>query len=145
MHIGFGKIAPTWSSETCVMADGPRSLPVCVDSTALIDHLEKASPADLRRQVRHAGMLKRRWTAKDLADSDAVTFVVAKNVIITVLEKQRHRSLSSIWTLAGLDPKTGKVVWTKTLPSAAFPGGVLVDRLGRTIVVHEDGSVSCFG
>jgi len=145
MHIGFGKIAPAWSSETFVMADGPRSLPVCVDSAALIDHLEKASPADLRRQVRHAGTLKRRWTAKDLADSDAVTFVVAKNTIITVLEKQRHRSLSSIWTLAGLDPKTGKVVWTKTLPSAAFPGGILVDRLGRIIVVYEDGSVSCFG
>ena len=145
MHIGFGKIAPAWSSETFVMANGPRSLPVCVGSAALIDHLKKASPADLRRQVRHAGTLKRRWTAKELLDSDAVTFVVANNVIITVLEKQRPRSLSSRWTLAGLDPKTGKVVWTKMLPSAAFPGGILVDRLGRIVVVHEDGSVSCFG
>ena len=121
MHIGFGKIAPAWSSETFVMADGPRSLPVCVDSAALIDHLKKAGPADLRRRVRHAGMLKRRWTAKELQDSDAVTFVVAKNTIITVLEKQRQRALSSNWTLAGLDPKTGKVVWTKTLRSAARP------------------------
>jgi len=145
MHIGFGKIAPAWSSETFVMADGPRSLPVCVDSAALIDHLKKASPADLRRQVRHAGTLKRRWTAKELQDSDAVTFVVANNVIITVLEKPRPRSLSSSWTLAGLDPKTGKVVWTKRLPSEVLPGGILIDRLGRIILVHEDSSVSCFG
>lgn len=145
MRIGFGKIAPAWSSETFVMADGPRSLPVCVDSAALIDHLNKAGPADLRRQIRHAGTLKRRWVANELRDSDAVAFVVAKNTIITVLEKQRHRALSSNWTLAGLDPKTGKVIWTKTLRSAALPGGLLVDRHGRIIVVHEDGSVSCFG
>ena len=145
MRIGFGKIAPAWSSETFVMADGPRSLPVCMDSAALIYHLNKAGPADLRRQERHAGTLKRRWVANELRDSDAVAFVVAKNTIITVLEKQRHRALSSNWTLAGLDPKTGKVVWTKTLRSAARPGGLLVDRHGRIIVVHEDGSVSCFG
>ena len=31
------------------------------------------------------------------------------------------------------------------LTSAALPGGVLVDRYGRIIVVHEDGSVSCLG
>jgi outer membrane protein assembly factor BamB len=144
VHLGFGKIPPAWSPEMFVMANGPRSLPVCVQSAALIDHLEKATPADLRQRFRYANQLKKSWTAQELEDSDAVAFAIAKNTILTVFEKQRRRSLSSNWTLAGLNPETGKIMWRQQLPSAALPGGVLVDRHGRIIVVHEDGSVSCF-
>ena len=145
MHAGYGKIPPPWSSEIFVMANGPRSLPMCIDSASLADHLEKAKPADLRRRPWYEGTLKRKRTVKELQDSDAVAFVVAKNAVITVLEQQRPRSLSSKWTLAGLDSETGKVIWTKPLKSAVLPGGLLVDRHGRIIVVHEDGSVSCLG
>jgi outer membrane protein assembly factor BamB len=144
MHMGSGKIPPAWSSEIIVMANGPRSLPMCVDSASLINHLDKAKPEDLRRPW-YAGKIERKWTVKEIQDSDAVAFVIAKNAIITALEKQRPRSLSSNWTLAGLNPGTGKVMWSKRLPSAVLPGGLLVDRHGRIIVVHEDGSVSCFG
>jgi outer membrane protein assembly factor BamB len=118
---------------------------MCIDSASLADHLEKAKPADLRRRPWYEGTLKRKRTVKELQDSDAVAFVVAKNAVITVLEQQRPRSLSSKWTLAGLDSETGKVIWTKPLKSAVLPGGLLVDRHGRIIVVHEDGSVSCLG
>ncbi len=145
MHLGSGKIPPAWSSEIFVTANGPRSLPMCVDSASLVDHLEKAKPANLRRQPWYAGTLERKWTVKEIQDSDAVAFVVAKNAVITVLEQQRPRSLSSKWSLTGLDPKTGKVIWTKPLKSAVLPGGILVERHGRIIIVHEDGSVSCFG
>ena len=127
------------------MADGPQSVPVCVDSTALVDHLAKASPADLRQQHGYAKSLKKRWMAEELKDSDTVAFVIANNAVLTVFEQQRPRSLSSTWTLAGLDPQTGRVMWRQRLSSAALPGGLLVDRHGRIIIVHEDGSVSCFG
>jgi hypothetical protein len=145
VHLGFGKIPPAWSAEIFVMANGPRSIPVCVESAALVDHLEEAGPTDLRQQFRYANKLKKSWIAKELEDSDAVAFAIAKNVILTVFEKQRPRSLSSNWILAGLDPETGKIMWRQQLPSAALPGGILIDRHGRVIVVHEDGSVSCFG
>jgi outer membrane protein assembly factor BamB/ubiquinone/menaquinone biosynthesis C-methylase UbiE len=144
MHIGFGKIPPAWSLDRLVMADGPQSVPVCVDSAALVDHLEKASPKDLRQQREYANA-KRSWTAEELKDSDTVAFVIANNAVLTVFEQQRPRSLSSTWTLAGLDPQTGRVMWRQRLSSAALPGGLLVDRHGRIIIVHEDGSVSCFG
>jgi len=144
MQLGSGKIPPAWSQDRLVMANGPRSLPICVDSAALIDHLEKAAPTDLRQQFAYANKLRKSWTAEELKDSDPVAFVLAKNAVITVLEMQRPRSLSSNWTLAGLNPETGKVMWKKQLPSAALPGGTLVDRNGKIIVVHEDGSVSCF-
>jgi outer membrane protein assembly factor BamB len=144
VHLGLGKIPPVWSPEMFVMANGPRSVPVCVESAVLVDHLEEASPTDLRQRFRYANKLKKSWTARELEDSDAVAFAIAKNVILTVFEKQRPRSLSSNWILAGLDQETGKIMWRQQLPSAALPGGLLVDRHGRVIVVHEDGSVSCF-
>ena len=144
VHVGFGKIPPAWSRTSFVMANGPRSVPVCVEIAAIVDYLEKATPANLRQQFRYANTLKKRWTARELEDSDTVAFVIAKNTVLTALEIQRPRSLSSNWTLAGLDPETGKVMWKQRLPSAALPGGILVDRHGRIIVVHEDGSVRCF-
>jgi hypothetical protein len=145
IHIGFGKIPSAWSTDRFIMANGPLSMPVCVDSSVLVEHLEKASRMNLRQQYRYANTLKKRWTAQELKDSDTVAFVIAKNAILTAIREQRPRSLSSNWFLAGLNPETGKVMWRKRLPSAVLPGGILVDRHGRIIVVHEDGSVSCFG
>ncbi len=145
IHIGFGKIPSAWSAEKFVMANGPLSMPACIDSGALVEHLEKASQMNLRQQYRYANTLKKNWTAQELKDSDTVAFVIAKNAILAAIQEQRPRSLSSNWTLAGLNPETGKVMWRKRLASAVLPGGLLVDRHGRIIVVHEDGSVSCFG
>ncbi len=145
VHIGFGKIPPAWSSDKLVITNGPRSIPVCVDTDVLVEYLEKATPADMRRQLAYANRIKKNWTAQELMGSDVVAFVMANNAVITALEKPRPRRLSSDWELAGLDPETGKVMWKQRLPSAALPGGVLVDRNSRIIVVHEDGSVSCLG
>jgi len=145
LHLGFGKIPPAWSADLLVIANGPQSVPVCVDCAVLVDYLEKASPKDLRQQSGYASTLKKNWMAQELKDSDTVAFVIAKNTILTAMETQRPRSLFSDWILAGLDRQTGKVMWKQRLHSAALPGGILVDRHGRIIVVHEDGSVSCFG
>jgi len=151
MNIGSGKIPPAWSSTVLIMANGPRSTPVCVDSVALIGYMEKAPPADLRGRQTDArppqsvhDTFKRKWTAQEFEGGDAVAFAVARNTIITVMEKQQPRALASDWTLVGLDPETGKVSWRQRLPSAAMPGGLLVNRTGQIVVVHEDGSVSCF-
>jgi outer membrane protein assembly factor BamB len=151
MNIGFGKIPPAWSSELLVMANGPRSVPVCVDSSALVSYLEKATEAGLRGRQTDArpqqsvhDTFKRKWMAQEFGGADAVAFAIAENTIVTALEKQRPRALASDWTVAGLDPETGKISWRQRLPSAALPGGILVNRHGQVVVVHEDGSVSCF-
>lgn len=145
IRIGSGKIPPAWSADTFVMASGPQTPPVCVDNATLVEYRGDTPRSDRPRQARHADPLKKRWTAQELRNSDPVAFVIAGNTIITALETPRPRSLASNWELAGLDPDTGKVVWRKRLPSAVLPGGVLVDRHGRIVVVHEDGSVSCLG
>jgi len=141
------------------MANGPRSAPVCVDNAALISFMEKAAGADLRGRQTDArpqqsvhDTFKRKWTAQGFEGGDAVAFAIAKNTIVTAMEKQRPRALASDWTLVGLDPQTGQVSWRQRLPAAptrsgaagVMPGGLLVNRHGQVVVVHEDGSVSCF-
>jgi len=116
-----------------------------VDINVLVDYLENATPANMRRQLAYANRIKKNWIAQELTGSDAVAFIMAKNTIITALEKPKPRRLSSDWELAGIDLETGKVMWKQRLPSSVLPGSVLVDRYGRIIVVHEDGSVSCLG
>ena len=133
------------------MANGPRSAPVCVENAALISFMEKATGADLRGRQTDArpqqsvhDTFKRKWTAQGFEGGDVVAFAMAKNTIVTAMEKQRPRALASDWTLVGLDPQTGQVSWRQRLPSAVMPGGLLVNRHGQVVVVHEDGSVSCF-
>jgi outer membrane protein assembly factor BamB len=87
---------------------------------------------------------KRKWTAQGFEGGDAVAFAIAKNTIVTAMEKQRPRALASDWTLVGLDPQTGQISWRQRLPSAVMPGGLLVNRHGQVVVVHEGGSISCF-
>jgi hypothetical protein len=145
IRIGSGKIAPAWSRDIFVMANGPQTVPMCVDNAALLAFRGVPGPSDRPRQARHQDPLKKRWTALELRNSDPVAFVIAGNTIITALETPRPRWRTSNWELAGLDPETGKVMWKTRLPSPVLPGGVLVDRHGRIVVVHEDGSVSCFG
>ena len=142
--IGFGKIPPAWSENMIIMANGPRSVPVCLDTTKLIDHLEKASPEGLEKQFSYINTLKKNWIAQELKDNDTVAFVMAKNAVLVALEEPKYRSLYPRWILAALHPETGKVIWRQQLPSAVRPGGLIVNRQGRIIVVHEDGSVSCF-
>ena len=144
VNIGFGKIPPAWSSEVLVMANGPRSIPMCVECAALTDHMETAKPADRRGRQSLHNTVKRRWMAQGFDGGDALGFAIAGNAIVTVMEKQRPRALAFEWTLIGLDPETGKAAWKQRLASAPLPGGVLVNRHGRVAVVHENGSVSCF-
>jgi outer membrane protein assembly factor BamB len=145
VRIASGKIPPAWSSKILVMADGPRSVPMCVENADLIEYKGTAGPSDRPAQARHADPLQRKWTAQGLQTSDPVAFVIAKNTILAVMEVPRPRRLASAWQLVGLDPETGKVIWRNPLASAALPGGVLVNRHGQIIVVHEDGSISCLG
>ena len=82
------------------------------------------------------------WSLKE---SDAVSLAIAKNAVIEVYQTQVVRHRNSRWTLRALEPDNGKLLWEQRLPSPALPGGLLVDRQGKVIVVMENGSVACYG
>ena len=51
----------------------------------------------------------------------------------------------STWTVTGVNPENGKVDWRTWLSKPAIPGGLLIDREGRVLVVHEGGGLTCLG
>ena len=80
-----------------------------------------------------------------LRESDAVSLAIAKNAVVEVYETPIIRHRNSRWSLRVMEPADGKVVWEQLLPSPALPGGLLVDRQGRIVVVMENGTVACYG
>ena len=84
------------------------------------------------------------WVATELEGSETVSLAVARNAAIVVCETPVEYSRNSRWTVRALDRENGKVSWEHELSSPALPGGLLVDRHGRVIVVQEDGTVACF-
>jgi hypothetical protein len=57
----------------------------------------------------------------------------------------KARDWRTAWRLCSLDRNGGDLISQQELPSEAVPGGLLVDRDGRVIVVMQDGTLSCFG
>ncbi len=46
---------------------------------------------------------------------------------------------------AGLEIRTGKVLWKHSLPAGPVRWGVAIDRNGRVVVSLGDGRAVCFG
>ena len=81
--------------------------------------------------------------------------------MLTVFETRGYESHQSRWSVAAYDLNNGSTIWehnlnpwgylgsrasmVNTLSEPALPGGLLVDRKGRVVVVLENGSVVCFG
>ncbi len=140
----IGKIPPAWSTDVIVTANGPHTVPACVDVAAIEGYVEEAAKLPPRRRMRQLHALKKRWTARDLQGNDTLAFAVTANAVLVVLEAPGHRSRFPQWSLAGLDLTTGTVAKAGRLPGAPLPGGLAVTRHGRVLVPLEDGRVVCF-
>jgi len=131
-----GKIPPAWDTERFVCVTGLNTNPICVRSADVEDYLKTGKSRRLPESA---------WVGEALVGSDTVSIALASNAVLTVSELPLPRQLKSQWILWSLDPENGSVQSRQTLPSAASPGGILVDRDGRVIVVMEDGTVACYG
>jgi hypothetical protein len=80
-----------------------------------------------------------------LGGSDTVSVAVAGDSILAVCSTPRRRHWQTTWKLYALDRTNGNRTSQQNLPSEALPGGLLVDRDGRVVVVMQDGSLACFG
>jgi len=143
--LSVGMIPPAWSSESIVFANGPKTVPVCVDFAAFEEHVTKYGSKNLPEQFRSLAALKKRWVANALEKNDTVSFAIAANAVIAVHETPQPGSRFSRWGVSALDPKNGTVIWKRDVPSAALPGGLLIDRDGRVIVTLQNGGIACLG
>ena len=71
--------------------------------------------------------------SSDLPDSIAVA--VTKNAVVFADASQ----------VTALELRSGKRLWSQTLPSAPVPWGMAVDGTGRVVLTLVDGQVLCIG
>ena len=155
--MGFGKIPPAWSSEMIVFANGPHTVPECVEMNHIEQYVRKVSPLPDQAKLAQFKELKRLWTANDLVDTsaaavtfrtndcDPVAFAIAENAVLVVYETPRARWRFSQWFVAALDPQSGKIIWKQEVPLRVLPGGLLVTGDGSVVVTLDNGGVVCFG
>ena len=136
MPVNSGKIPPAWNAQHLAFVDGRRKPPAALAASEVKAYFERSGG---RKRP------KPQWVAKTLSESDTVSLVVARGAILAACETPRARSLASKWQLCALDAEDGNVAAQLPLPSAALPGGLLVDRDGRVVVVLESGGVLAFG
>jgi len=135
LRLTSGKIPPAWDDGKIVLVEGRYTVPVCHTMESLQKYLRTGAPGARPGP---------RWRAEGLAQRDTVSLTLAGQSVLAVCEVPQPRQLASRWCLCCLNDE-GRSVWERNLPGPALPGGVLVDRDGRIVVVMADGVVACYG
>jgi len=166
-----GKIPPAWDDEKIVFVDGWNTLPKCFTSAQIEEYLteetreielpeyvwearEPGGPEQRKFRYNHAGH-------QTPTGRDTVSLAIARNAVLAVCETRGYSSLQSRWSVCALSPRDGSIIWEHNLSPwgilgerdsmvdtparPALPGGLLIDRDGRVVVVLENGNVLCFG
>lgn len=136
MTLCNGKIPPAWDDNKVVYVNGRRTTPACCSAEQL-DNCLARKDSKARPRVT--------WSARPLDGTDTVALALSKNAVLAVCETPIPRRRQSAWRLSALNRSDGSELWKHDLSGPALPGGLLVDRDGRIVVVLTDGHVECFG
>ncbi|MFC1574293.1 PQQ-binding-like beta-propeller repeat protein, partial [Candidatus Latescibacterota bacterium] len=166
-----GRICPAWNDELIVFVDGRNLMPSCFSVASMDEYLQQDVRASALPSERWTAQKPKGSEGRTLrtahsgyrlpVDRDTVSLAIVRNAVIAVYETVGYESHQARWSVAALDINDGSVVWehdlkpwgplvaranmVNTLAEPALPGGLLVDRAGRVVVVLENGSVVCFG
>ncbi|MHC4797796.1 MAG: outer membrane protein assembly factor BamB family protein, partial [Planctomycetota bacterium] len=144
----LGKVAPAWNDKKILLVKERHALPVLCDAGKMEEHYV-AKPKQ-KRPPRNWEVHwwnnpeNKLWSADWMANHEAVSLALAKNIPVVVCKWDVPRQLTNRWLLCALHPKKGVRMWQKNLPSPALMGGLLIDRDGRIVVALQDGGVMCF-
>jgi hypothetical protein len=136
LPIAGGKIAPAWDEQVLATVGGREKPLVCYAVDQVEQYLQRG-----KRNQRPA--LK--WTAAELPGSDTISVAVARDAILTVCKTPKFRDWRANWSLCTWDRDQGNLLSQVAVPAEGLPGGLLVDRDGRVVVVLQDGRVVCYG
>ncbi len=166
-----GRISPAWDDKTIAFVDGRNLMPSCFDVEDTYRYLQQdvrasALPEPLwswENPVKTGDRnFRTRHTGYQLPGSrDTVSLAIAGNAVVSVYETRGYESHQNRWSVAAHNRDNGSVLWehdvnpwgflgsrssmVNTLSEPALPGGLLIDRDGRVVVVLENGSIVCFG
>ncbi|MBW7997856.1 MAG: PQQ-binding-like beta-propeller repeat protein [Candidatus Glassbacteria bacterium] len=135
-----GRITPAWDDTRMVLTDVRYTAPVCYSLDAIDEYVQagdrNARPASLWQSTKQMeGRLR---------ESDTVSLVLAANALVEVYSTEVVRHRNPRWRVRASSLTDGSLIWEEDLGSPAMPGGLLVDRDGRVVVVLEDGRMVCF-
>ncbi|MEO2047282.1 MAG: PQQ-binding-like beta-propeller repeat protein [Pirellulales bacterium] len=136
LPLSTGKITPAWDGELLVAVNG-REQPLVGYSVDQFQHyLEQGE-----RNQRPAPI----WTTSALPGSDTLSVAIAQDAILTVCKTLKFRDWRANWSLCAWDREQGKLLTQTPISAEALPGGLLVNREGRVVVVLQDGRIACYG
>jgi len=154
-RMASGRVPPAWDDGKFVYLHTLQGQLVCCDRDRMIEALARAAPpapTDPRQRRRWrpwaVGQLKggeRRWTAANVTGHNALSVALAGNAVLAVCAVPQASGDKARWAVLALDSRTGKTMWRQPLADRPLPGGLLVDRAGRTVVACQNGQVVCFG
>jgi hypothetical protein len=136
LPITDGKIAPAWDGHVLATVHGREKPLVCY----AVDQVHQT----LQRGKRN-GRPAAKWTATEMSGSDTIAVAIARDAILTVCKTPKFRDWRADWRLCAWDRDQGSLRAQVSVPGEALPGGLLVNREGRVVVVMQDGSVACYG
>jgi len=136
MTVCSGKIPPAWDDDRIVMVNGRKTAPQCCTAEQFEACLAKK---DRKARPRPS------WVTNALNNGDVVSLAMSRNAVLAVCEFPIPRQIKTRWQLVALNRTDGSKLWAQNLSAPALPGGLLIDRDGRVVVVLLDGSVECFG
>jgi len=131
-----GKTVPAWDDAGMVMVPKRWACPEYFAADTVAAYLAQTAPK---------GSPSRMWLAAALKGRDVVSLALTPDLVLAVCEMPVERSLKSRWALCSLDRRNGALLGECDLGGPALPGGLIVDRGGRVIVICQDGSVVCLG
>lgn len=127
-HASTGKRDIVWINNSklfCYEPLGENALSCCVTNEKIPRHIIQAW-----------GQFK--VSEKPLWQHDcpnSLAVAVTKNAVVVADASQ----------VAAMELRSGKKLWSQTLPSAPMPWGMAVDRTGRVILTLVDSQVLCIG
>ena len=151
--LNYGGIPPAWSDDNLLMVNYQNGQLTCVDAAKVTERIAKGFdiPPNRRYRFSVADVLKDeqavRWQA-DLGETNKLEFVsiaACPNAVVAVVQYQMKFRAQPQWYAVAFNAKTGKPFWKQELFGTPLPGGLLIDRNGRSVVTMIDGTVVSLG
>lgn len=153
--LNFGGVPPAWSEDCLALVNFRHGELTCYDAEKAAARIAQGPPQPARPARRFFGALADALSAEgavrwqtDLGQPnkfEVLSLAVCPNAVVAVVQFQQRIRAHPEWFVAALEPRAGRQLWRRPLPSEPLPEGLLVDRRGQVVLTMLDGRVLCFG
>jgi outer membrane protein assembly factor BamB len=125
------------------------------DGDKVSDRIEKGYPkptleqnrartATLTQALLDDGAVRWETDLDEPTKFEVVSLAVCRKAVVAVLQVQQRFRAQATWYVTAFDSTSGEQRWQQELRATPLPGGLLIDRDGRTIVATLTGELLSF-